>query len=583
MLQEHKFDEILDYLCSGIMVKSERESVRNELFDHLMCKYETNLAVGMDEEKAKASAINDLGDKGVLKFKLSQVHSYFPKLSMKNAMTLLICGYVLMSVHINIFDTNGEFKKFIGSVLMFVAMFCLAKASKTLKNAFAVSCAHLLINAITVIATPYINNDYVFLIYTSNILMHILNILRWYFLFSGLKKLTHPYAKNYKRFLFLNAAIVMNVIAETGVLIMLITGIATDDFEFLQPILNYEPITQAIYKDSFLLFLFGILVTVTVVVTFIAFYRASSCLMGSDHEYKIEDSTAKKVLAGFLSVMLTVVPSLTAEILTATQKAETSVYSIYDTDISKEEYNRICNNLLSYGVPEKLVYCLPESEIEKFSDSVSLDELNLDERILENIKNGELPICSKDSFYINNGGGIAGGAGVLRHICAIGMLDESGHPYVRLMLWLEYPETLKSSYTDYLVIGNSDRLIPFNSPEENNGDEILILSEENGVTLKNEPLNVWLNNEQSYLVDSVKAVTYQAKPGMIFYYASTYGVDSNKFYQIPVKYDLYHRNFPVTNMSYALGEKTNYGITVGFNHADMEPYYYTFCFENEKN
>lgn len=92
-MNDNRFDEILEYLCSGIMSKKERENVKDELYDHLMTKFEINLATGMDEEQAAESAIDALGNRYVLRGNLSKVHSYFPALSVKKAMTLLLVGF----------------------------------------------------------------------------------------------------------------------------------------------------------------------------------------------------------------------------------------------------------------------------------------------------------------------------------------------------------------------------------------------------------------------------------------------------------------------------------------------------------
>ena len=77
------------------MSKSERQSVRDELYDHLMCKYETNLAIGMDEEKATEEAIDALGNKSVLKENLQKVHWYYPAQSLKSALNMLIISMVM--------------------------------------------------------------------------------------------------------------------------------------------------------------------------------------------------------------------------------------------------------------------------------------------------------------------------------------------------------------------------------------------------------------------------------------------------------------------------------------------------------
>ena len=91
-MNENRFDEILEYLCSGIMSKKERENVKDELYDHLLTKFEINLATGMDEEQAAESAVNALGNRIILRDNLSKVHSYFPALSVKKSMTLLRNG-----------------------------------------------------------------------------------------------------------------------------------------------------------------------------------------------------------------------------------------------------------------------------------------------------------------------------------------------------------------------------------------------------------------------------------------------------------------------------------------------------------
>ena len=53
---QQRFDGFLDYVCGNIISKRERENTRNELYDHLMCTYECNLARGMDEEHAAIEA-----------------------------------------------------------------------------------------------------------------------------------------------------------------------------------------------------------------------------------------------------------------------------------------------------------------------------------------------------------------------------------------------------------------------------------------------------------------------------------------------------------------------------------------------
>ena len=64
---QQRFDGFLDYVCGDIISDRERENARNELYDHLMCTYECNLAQGMDEEHAAIEAENSMGDKNDVK------------------------------------------------------------------------------------------------------------------------------------------------------------------------------------------------------------------------------------------------------------------------------------------------------------------------------------------------------------------------------------------------------------------------------------------------------------------------------------------------------------------------------------
>ena len=94
---QQRFDGFLDYVCGNIISKRERENARNELYDHLMCIYECNLARGMDEEHAAIEAENSMGDRNAVRAQLEQVHASFPELDFKKALTLVTVGFVFMS------------------------------------------------------------------------------------------------------------------------------------------------------------------------------------------------------------------------------------------------------------------------------------------------------------------------------------------------------------------------------------------------------------------------------------------------------------------------------------------------------
>ena len=370
-MQEHNFDNILDFLCSGIMSKKERQNVRDELFDHLMCKYETNLAIGMDEEKAVESAINDLGDKNTLKFKLSQVHSYYPNLSMKKAMNLLILGFCLISFQINIIINiinTGEITKFIGQIIMIVALFCLSKSNDKLKKAFVFVSAEFTLTKIAVAITPALSSVVFWIPHVLYIASCIANIVKWFYLFYGLRDLTAPFKEEYRKTIPYGFASFVNSLSPAYFIWLYSAMIVSEN--------SIPDISEVATGTAYIIIPFAL---ISIIITLVVFVMTSKCLWQNDHEYQIETSSKKKAIAAILAVAVAIVPMAAVDLWISYEKADTEVYTVHDSDISEDEYNRICGSLLSYGIPERLVYSLPESEIERFENAVPSSEIYIPE------------------------------------------------------------------------------------------------------------------------------------------------------------------------------------------------------------
>ena len=485
-MQKHNFDKILDFLCSGIMSKSERESVRDELYDHLMCKYETNLACGMDEEKATEEAINDLGDASMLKFKLSAVHGYAPKPSMKKAMNLLIAGFVLMSFHISLLEGMADITKFIGTVIFLVALFCLSKSNIKLKKAFFVCyVSFVLTHLVDAMAAEWFDGFNINV--PLGIINSILSVVFWVYMVGGLYELVKPFEsiKSLKR--PLEICRVVNIILVIPQLVLYLEYFVDNDYWI---------------ENSQIAWILIPIALISIIVTLVAFVGVSKLLWNSDHEYKIETSSSKKAVAALIAVAIAVIPTVSVDVYLSTQKAETTVHTIDDSNISQAEYDRICSNLLSYGIPEDIVYNLPESEIEKYADSINFSEF--DE--------------SAQRYYGLNGEKTfetANGTQVEYNSYAVTLNSHE----VRVISWMKY---LCGS------VGYSDGLfwecamMPVSSDEEYNGDFLLILSEEHGVTLRNEPLDVY--TDENGLTNKMTGVRFQAKDELIVIHAETLSV-----------------------------------------------------------
>lgn len=514
-MQEHDFDEILDFLCSGIMSKSERQNVRDELYDHLMCRYETNLAVGMDEEKAAESAINNLGDKNTLRFKLSQVHSYAPKPTMKKAMNLLIFGYVLNSFHISFFEGMNEITTFIGTVCFIVALFCLRTANKKLKAAFYLKTLSAVLSWVIYAVDPIYSLPFTFRA-VIGVMTNLINPVYIILMILGLKELVMPHFGDYPKKIPFDAGVLLN--GMWGIINIVLYVLLIDSGELNT---NLESI-----------FLFALIV-ISVILNLFILVRSSKLLWNSDHEYKIEDSFAKKTVAALLAVAVAILPTVAVDISLANQKAETSSYSFDDSEMPYIEYERICSNLISYGIPEKIVYNLPETEILKYSDCINKNDLK--DEILKYLGD---PCYSCET-------GICNDVNAVFSACAVGMTDSDGYPYVRVLSWVDYRSTGKG-YDDALFWGYlPSKFILYNSYEAYEGDLLLILSEENGKILKNEPLDIYTDKDG--LTERMSGVRFESKENLTIIHAETFGlaqrdeVTYSNYY-----FELAHRTSPFT-------------------------------------
>ncbi|MBQ2847895.1 MAG: hypothetical protein IJE74_06540 [Clostridia bacterium] len=517
-MQEHNFDEILDYLCSGIMSKSEKQNVRDELYDHLMCRYETNLAVGMDEERATQSAINDLGDKTVIKYRLSQVHSYYPKLSMKKAMNLLIIGYVLMTFQINFFTGMGEITKFIGNVIMLVGVYCISKANKRLKQAFYIDLTGFAVEYLSVAVQPLAISDNLYLSTAFSLAGSILNLLFWIFIAVGLNDLVKPYLSEYKKKIPIGFMGFCQFCVAGSVIILHLAAFSSDKL-----------LTD--YRDEELFFLTPFIV-ISAVVTLFVLCRVSKCLWQSDHEYKIEDSLAQKWIAALLAIAFFVVPRVAIDVLLANQKAEVLDFTIEDCKMNDKEYERICGNLLSYGIPENIVYSLPKSEIKNYSRSVNKNELSDEVKnfVHESVSTFSTSVCNDVMIKFST--------------CAIGMTDESGYPLIRVLSWIDYQSSCDYTYSDAVFWEYHEaRNIPLNYDGEYNGNFLLILSDDDGKIVKNEPLDIY--SDKNALTDRMTGVRFEGKRELLIIHAEDFGLASSwETRNANYAFEFFHRKTP---------------------------------------
>lgn len=540
-MNENRFDEILEYLCSGIMSKKERENVKDELYDHLMTKFEINLATGMDEETAAKSAEEALGNRYALRGNLARVHSYFPALSVKKAMTLLLVGFAFMSIHINLFEGMQQITTSIGSIIFLTGLFCFRTADKNLKIAFYLRLSEKLLSALSLAIDP-IFGDIEELNIVIGSLQILLNVISWFLLFRGLKILTKPYEEMSPKPLRYTACTFFQCVpaALGGVLSLVITGGEKTTYNF------------TLDNAGWLVFPIFAFVIAAIVVTIQLFWRINKLLYASDHEYKVEDSSKKKILFAFAVIALSVVLIVAGDLTYSYQKADVVPYSIEDFSMSDEEYNETCNNLKSYGIPEELVAKLPKSEIANFRGTVNVNELTDFEKITVDdpiVEYGYRSYNDREYRYV-----------IENYIVRIKRGDSM---YARALKRYTFTEAADSRGIGYYVDGISFLSNNYNNaltnyvPDYNydsedwiyNDDFLLILSEENGTLYKNEPLKIYDRSENGVNVFPFRGIAgfeYEAKEGLEIIFATSYNVLQYEAMGTVKLEKLIHRTFPVT-------------------------------------
>lgn len=539
-MHDSRFDRILDFLCSDIMSKRERENVRDELYDHLMTKYEINLAVGMDEEKAADEAINALGNRALLRQNLSKVHSYFPALSLKKGMTLLIAGYIFMSFHINFFEGMQQITTFIGSVIFLTGLFAFRTADKNLKVSFFTTLFSEFVSVFIYAVNPLWGD-----IQTFNIIFAVfsmlLNVAGWFFLYRGLRILTEPYAEQSNKPLrFGICTFISCAFPFFGTVLSLVMtrGMNT----------NYN---VTLDEWGVLVFPAMAVMLIGIIMPLQLFLRVNKLLYASDHEYKVEDSSAKKAGFAFALIAVAVLSVIGGDFAYSMQKAETEPYSIEDFEMDNEEYFKICDGLSSYGIPQNLIERLPKSEIANFRGIVNADNLTESENITVDApfdEYGYRTVNDREYRYVIE-------TYIVRIRRGEKMLARALKRYTIAELH-DSPEV--NYYVDgisYLSNSQNNALTPY-VPEYKydgedwiyNNDFLLILSEENGMLYKNEPLKVYNRSDMDVGVFPFRGIAgfeYEAKEGLEIIFATSYEVLQYEAMSQTKLEKLIHRSSPI--------------------------------------
>ncbi len=515
-MQEHNFDEILEYLCSGIMSKSERQSVRDELYDHLMCKYETNLAIGMDEEKATEEAIDALGNKYVLKENLQKVHWYYPAQSLKSALNMLIISMVmpiLTSFLANspyLVETLPVFAILIYAIDL-AALFSLRTSNSVFNFAFKYEIFYTAVVLLNEAVEPYVNFDE----YWQSLILILLNLASVFLRFKGIKELLKPYSKT----------------DDVSKISIQYVFILVNSIYFI--VVSYNPggVLLAWYLVMLLTLLYGFVSKML---------KISDVLYKSDHEYKVELSVPKRLAVGLAVVVFAVCSIFAADLIYSNikiTKNENEIYTVNDCEMEESEYNRICETLVSYGIREEYVSVFPKSELMNYENAVNKSELT--ESAQQFLDYYDTYGTNVDLYYGDNEEKMFDSVYVDNYSVCLGY-SEDGLLRVRFIKIFCVPSYVSDSYYKDAVVFDDEDFVYNGVFNEKDGDFITAMKLKDSKLYKKEVKNL---GNSSY---SPTGFIFDVEPGTIIIYATTKKLIDINSAIFNFDFTYYHQKYPIT-------------------------------------
>ncbi len=488
--------------------------MRDELYDHLMCRYETNLAVGMDEEKATEEAINALGNKSNLKETLQKVHWYYPAEALKKAINWLLISMLFSTLAPLAMVAFGGIEylaviSILSNVLLLVSCFAFYKVNKEFKKSFIFAVANSSVRLLYFVFMADIMQSDIAKICFS-LAVSVLYLLHFAYLYSGMKKLVEPYANKKHLKLAFRIYLLTQVLISLGSL----SYLWDLDIKFF--FLFYVCVPLFSFIDSML--------------------KVSKAMYNSDHEYKLEVSAKKSVALASVVIFVSLVSICGVDIYKSTRQMETTHYSVNDYEMSDEDYQSISENLVSYGIPEAYVNLLPKSEIIKYKGCVNKSELTESaQKLLENYIQKDTSVFSvkfTDAIFDHN------------YVTVDNFSVALNNSEVRFIKVIRIPEKADKWYKDSIVFDDEYQMnygiYPCPTDEPYNGDLLLTLKIDDGFVYQGES-RIFARSERSH----IRGFEFNAEPGTVIIYATTQSIKDINSTECNLNYTYYHQKYPI--------------------------------------
>ena len=357
-MSERKFEGILEYLCGDIAFKSERNEVREELYDHLMSIYETNLACGMTEDEAEENAVDHLGDTLALKKDLNTVHQKNPLQRLVNVFTFAsLFPYMVIVLILISPDFFSERGLFLILAVLFGVIVWTAVNIRKISRSFHVLSSALLIYTLTASAYQLFTPD---LYGVSDILLLIL-FAESLFICYAFHFATHSFLKS--RNLRIKSRLRMPYS-------MFFTTVMTV-ICYLVNVYFYSPHFDNSHINSYFIFFTPVLAT-----QYLYMNPVGDILINSGIKIDFETSFFKKAIASALAVLIFLSAGLIYEYLYF-NRPNNQVITGLALNYDSEERKAIESILSEYKVSAEELALLPDSEISEYKELVPPEKNSL--------------------------------------------------------------------------------------------------------------------------------------------------------------------------------------------------------------
>ncbi|MBR4726476.1 MAG: hypothetical protein IK080_01135 [Clostridia bacterium] len=547
---------MLDYLCCDIKSPQDREDVRAELYDHLLSRYEIDVATGMTEEEAEADAEQALGDRELLHKSLTKLHRKTATDRLRTAFILLALStasfYFVLSICMDF--RTGFFMHFWFWIAMLVIPFLCQLhwwgTDVRLQPALWLRGGMFFIG---VCALPFIfyslpNAERTTLLMTVYLCSETLQYL---LLLLGLYQIVRTYEQSRpaRRMLLFSC----------GFLILcgfLFWYFFLRGGQISAVMLTSEEIGNSISYSSMRNrhYVYRLLASYPFWISLSFCYRTLKW-----NAVRLEFHKPR------LRLFVAVLGVLAAAIFVSTgwyinRQPETVAYTVEDTALSQAERSRICAVLKTYGLPDAALAQLPNSELQQYASALpckeavaSFDYLNPPDPLLKNypliyndLKFHEYAILlseTETTFTVR----------LLRHIS---YAENEPHAYRRRIKMLSADSHFQPLGSGALTVGQE------NDPREADAAPFLLLLYKNGDQVRSgRPLHT----QTGYVRDtslSTFAFEYAERSCTDVLFAQTYAVqpyDNNKEFTYGLMYECTRFTQPFS-LQFTRLDDPNFGI-----------------------